>query len=178
MRDWVGGDGAAFEEIFGRYGDMVLGYMRRGYRPEEDARDLTQQTFLQLHRARRDFRGDRPLRPWLMTIARNVLRDHLRRERRRILTEGIEGVLRDRGTAADETEHLALREALAAAVERLPASLRAVVEGHWKEHRSYADLARRLGTTRAAVKVRAHRAYRALREMLADEGYGPEGRPP
>lgn len=178
MRAWAAGEEAAFEEIFARYGDFVLGYMRRGYRPKEDARDLTQQTFLQLHRARKDFRGDRPLRPWLMTIARNVLRDHLRRERRRILTDGIEGVLRDRGTAADEPERLALRDALAGAVARLPASLRAVVEGHWNEHRSYAELARRLGTTRAAVKVRAHRAYRALRKMLAEEGYGPEGRPP
>ena len=72
------GDHGAFEELFARYAALVTGYMRRGYRSEHDAQDLTQQTFLHLHRGRHDYRAGAPLRPWLMTIARNVLRDRIR----------------------------------------------------------------------------------------------------
>jgi RNA polymerase sigma-70 factor (ECF subfamily) len=176
MLAFAAGDAAAFEEIYARYAGLVLGYMRRGYRREEDVRDLAQQTFLQLHRARRDFRGDKPLRPWLMTIARNVLRDHLRREMRRPPARPLDTLLDERGAGSREPEAVALREALALAIQRLPPSLEAVVVGYWREHLPLREIARRLGTTRAAVKVRAHRAYRALRKSLEEEGYG--GRDP
>lgn len=168
MAAYVSGDGVAFEELFRRYHDLVRGHMRRGYLGEADVEDLTQQTFLQLHRARRDYRPDRPLRPWLMTIARNVKRDHLRRERRRSpITELSD---RDPGHLEAGFERVALREALGNALRQLPGSLRKVLEAYWIEHLSHAEIARRYGISRAAAKVRIHRAYRALRLHLTEHG--------
>lgn len=42
MVAYAGGDEAAFEELFRRTGGLVFGYLRRGHRPVEEARDLTQ----------------------------------------------------------------------------------------------------------------------------------------
>jgi RNA polymerase sigma-70 factor (ECF subfamily) len=171
MLAYVAGDDVAFEELFRRYHDLVRGHMRRGYLGEADVEDLTQQTFLQLHRARRDYRPDKPLRPWLMTIARNVKRDHMRRERRRPPTTE----LWDRDVSHGDAgfERVALREALRDALRRLPGSLRKVSEAYWVEHLSHAEIARRYRISRAAAKVRIHRAYRALRLHLTEYGHPP-----
>lgn len=166
MRRYVDGDASAFEAIFRRYGGLVLAIMRRGYADPVEAEDLAQQTFLQLHRARRDFRFDAPLRPWLLTIARNVKRDHLRRLQRRrpvVGLEGLEPFAEDPSAARLET-----RELVRQAIERLPASLRAVVELHWLEGLPFARVALRLGISRGAAKVRAHRAYGQLRRQVED----------
>lgn len=167
MRAYVAGDDDAFAALFARYGGRVLARMRRAV-GEAAARDLTQQTFLQLHRARNDFREDAALRPWLLTIARNVLRDHLRRVRRR--PDELPLLLDPSGTdrATDSAE---ARAAVREAVAGLPESQRVVVRRQWLEHRSHTDIARELGISRGAVKVRAHRAYRALRRVLGAQGY-------
>jgi RNA polymerase sigma-70 factor (ECF subfamily) len=169
MAAYTAGDGAAFDELFRRYVGLLRGYLRRGYLGEVDVQDLVQQVFLQLHRARRDYRPDRPLRPWLMTIARNVKRDYLRRERRR---PPLAALLGDETAGGERgADRLALREALDEALARLPGSLRRVVEAYWFEELSHAEIARRFGISRSAAKVRAHRAYRALRGILAELGY-------
>ncbi len=166
MVRYVAGDERAFEEVFRRYAPRVLGYMRRGYLTGREAEDLAQQTFLQLHRARFDYRPDRPLGPWLMTIARNVKHDFLRRIGRRGVPAGLEGL----EPASDDPggPRLEAREAVEGALAHLPASLRRVVELHWLSHLSFAEVAESLGISRSAAKVRAHRAYRALRRFLED----------
>ena len=49
----------------------------------EEANDLVQQTFLQLHRARVDFDPGQKLKPWVFTIAMNLKREYFRRKKRR-----------------------------------------------------------------------------------------------
>ena len=152
MAQYVSGSDDAFRELFRLYAPLLLGYMRRGYLGEEDARDLVQQTFLQLHRARHDFRSGAALRPWLMTIARNVKRDHFRREQRR---DPVAPLLDELGRTDARFARAELREWIARCVDRLPAALACIVRGHWFEGRTYDAIARSLGISSGAAKVRA-----------------------
>lgn len=173
MESYVAGDGHAFELLFGRYGTLVLRYMRRGYLNGADAEDLTQQVFLQFHRARFDYEPGRPLRPWLMTIARNVKRDFLRRLQRRPLVIDLapgRAPVEDMASRALES-----REAVRRAMAKLPPTLRIVVELHWQHRLRFAQIAQKLGISTSAAKVRAHRAYRALRKSLPE--FGPKRQP-
>ncbi len=167
MEAYAKGDTSAFSELFTRHGGAVFGRMQRSVGCAA-ARDLTQQTFLQLHRARRDFRIGAAFAPWLMTIAQNVLRDHLRRAAR---APGSVSLLDEPAAPSRAQSAADVRESVQAALAQLPASQREVVRGYWLEHRSYSDIARDLGITRGAVKVRAHRAYRTLRRILLAQGY-------
>lgn len=168
MRAYVAGDQDAFTELFSRFGGVVLGRMRRTV-GQSTARDLTQQTFLQFHRARRDFHDGSDVRPWLMMIARNVLRDHLRHAARR---PGGMPLLDEPVAASAPQDAAEARAAVLKAVDDLPESQRVVVRQHWLEHRSHAQIARDLGVSRGAVKVRAHRAYQTLRLVLDAQGFG------
>src|SRR5689334_12688038 len=83
MAAYVAGDTEAFRALFARHAPSLLGMMRRHVRSPDHANDLLQQTFLQLHRARLDFRPGSELRPWMYTIAMNCVREHFRRLGRR-----------------------------------------------------------------------------------------------
>jgi DNA-directed RNA polymerase specialized sigma24 family protein len=83
MAAYVAGDGAAFRVIFERYAPVLMRAMLRELYVREEANDLVQQTFLQLHRARADFDAGQKLKPWIFTIAMNLKREYFRRKKRR-----------------------------------------------------------------------------------------------
>ena len=63
MQAFAGGDSAAFGELFARWAPALLRVTHRHLGRRADAEDVVQQTFLQLHRARRDFKPGMKLRP-------------------------------------------------------------------------------------------------------------------
>lgn len=173
MAAWVQGDEAAFEHLFVRYAPLLSGLLRRQVGPDE-AGDLVQQTFLQLHRARLDFAPGARLRPWLLTIALNLGREHLRRQaRRRTGTLGdIDPAAHGAAPAGQALEGREDAARVRAALAALPQAQREVIELHWFQGLPFAQVAALLGSTAGAVKVRAHRGYQRLRGLLE----GPSGR--
>jgi len=167
MLAYAGGDQAAFRALFMRYAPQLVRVLRRQVGREADAQDLAQQTFLQLHRARRDFRPGTRLRPWVITIALNLARDLLRRRGRRpeaafddrVPEPSVEPNVPD-GESAETAARV--RRALA----DLPREQREVIELHWFEQLSFAEIAGVVGSTSGAVRVRAHRGYVTLRKTL------------
>ena len=168
MAAYLEGDDTAFRQLFERYSERLLRLMHRTMSDPEDARDLVQQTFLQLHRARADFDTDAKVRPWLYTIAMNLRRDyHRRRGRNR---EMLVDQMPVQSRAPREIEHLADAEVVRMAMAELSEKRRAVIELHWFEEFTFPEIADTLGIGKSAAKVRAHRAYKQMREFLSKKG--------
>ena len=168
MLAYVAGDHAAFRALFDRYAPILMRLTLRHLRSQELAREVVQQTFFQLHAARLDFRAGARLRPWLFTIAMNLVREHYRKRQRRKETELDEArspIALDRSPLEQEQQAARVREALA----QLPVAQREVVELHWFEDRPFAEVAQIVGASEGAVRVRAHRAYQRLKELLQEE---------
>lgn len=169
MRAYVGGDEAAFRALFARYAPIIYGMTKRHVRDEELAREITQQTFFRLHGARNDFRLDSRLRPWLLTIAMNLVREHWRVQRRR---KHVDIDIDGRAAPTPERTRMELderAELVQQALKKLPASQREVIELHWFQERPYREIADILGTSEGAVRVRAHRAYNTLKALLEED---------
>ena len=170
MARYVGGDEAALREIFERYAPRLRGLFRRHLFREDQAADLVQQTFLQLHRARKDFRAGSPLRPWLYTIALNLQRRLFRTLARKPATS-LEGEPADAGDGPSQAiERLERIAKVQAALSQISPQQREVIELHWFEGLPFAEVARVVGASLSAVKVRAHRGYKKLAVEL--EGLG------
>jgi RNA polymerase sigma-70 factor (ECF subfamily) len=168
MLSYARGDTASFREIFQRYAAMLVRLLTRYVGRVADAQDIAQQTFLQLHRARLDFRADMRLRPWVITIALNLARDHLRRRGRRTETPiDAEALVAPEVAFPSDTEDVRRRVRLA--VEKLPREQREVIELHWFEELPFHEIASVLGISAGAARVRAHRGYVSLREELGDD---------
>ncbi len=175
MTAYVDGDPSAFRELFDRYAPVLVRVMRHHLRKPEDARDLVQQTFLQLHRSRNDFREGAQLRPWLFTIAMNLKREYFRRTGRRpesaLELDGRD----DPGVAPRDHEQLEASEEVRFALGRLPEDQREVIALHWLAGIPLPEVAELVGASLSAVKVRAHRGYAAMRRVLDGDG-GNSGR--
>ncbi len=167
MAAYVAGDMNAFRALFERHAPALERVMQRDLSEREEARDLVQQAFLQLHRARLDFDPKQRLKPWLYTIALNLKREHFRRRRRR--PERPDSDEAERQPAAPRgQEQTDARRSLTWALERIPREQREVIELHWLAGLSFPELAESVGISVAAAKVRAHRGYLRLRELLGD----------
>ena len=173
MTAYLNGDQAAFAKLFGRLAPSIHGFFLRAFGSRALADDLLQTTFLKVHRARRQWQRDKKLRPWLFSIAARVRLDELRRKYSLREDTGAEAVeeaaekaqppeTTDPAVAAD------VKARVAAALERLPESQRAVVHLHRFEGLTFGEIAKILGTSEGAVKLRAFRAYGELREQLGD----------
>jgi RNA polymerase sigma-70 factor (ECF subfamily) len=165
MLAYARGDEAALRELFQRYAPILLRLVLRQVGRNADAQDVVQQTFLQLHRARRDFRADMRLRPWLVTIALNLARDLLRRRGRRpehVLDEETLPVV----TPADDGD---VARRVRAALRALPREQREVIELHWFDQLPFNEIAAIVGASAGTVRVRAHRGYVALRKSLEQD---------
>lgn len=176
MARYQAGDAQAFRQLYERYAGRLSGLMRRSLFRKEEAADLVQQTFLQLHRARHDFRDGAQLRPWLFTIALNLKRKHFRTLSRRPTSELGEHDPQGGDERPDRPlERAENVSAVRAALAELPEGTREVIELHWFEGLPFAEVAEVVGASLSAVKVRAHRGYKKLRVLLEDRNQADGG---
>lgn len=170
MERYAAGDDAAFAAVYDKIAPRLYGYLLRQTRERARAEDLVQQTMLHIHRARTRFIPGAEVTPWAFAIARRLLLDGLRRAKREVApSEEDPDSAQASGDAADDmvqARELAARITLVLA--KLPESQRVAFELLKQEGLTVAEAAEVLGTTAAAVKLRAHRAYEALRVALGD----------
>jgi DNA-directed RNA polymerase specialized sigma24 family protein len=150
-------DPGAFRELYDRYADRILAYHHRRCRDEDAAHELTAETFAQVWLVRRRFRDecDGSAAPWLFGIARNVLLVSVRRRalearaRERLGMQIAPVSVSPQETWLEELDDDDLPEAV---------KLRVLDE------LGYDEIARELGTTPGAARVRVHRGLAALRK--------------
>jgi RNA polymerase sigma-70 factor (ECF subfamily) len=177
LGEFLGGDDAAFEELWRRHHATVHALVRRYARTPEDARDLTQRAFLRAvgaaRRAVRQVRAEEfPFRPWLLRIAANLGKNHLRDEARWRLAPV--SALEDAADgAAPADELLARREReqrVRTAVLRLPRRQREVLTLRIDAGLAFAEVARTLGIAEGNARVHFHHAVRRLAELVRGAG--------
>ena len=158
-------DPEAFGELYSRHVAAVHGWHAR--RIPWAAADLTAETFAQAWLARRRFRDRREgtALPWLLGIARNVLRETARRDR--IATHARERLGLPLDLAGNEgfddvDERLSPQRALARALAGLPAHERDALELRVVDELPYDEVAARLDIRPAAARLRVSRALRRL----------------
>jgi len=179
MAAYVAGDRLAFGRLFDQLAPRLHAFFVRSFRDRSVADELTQETFLRIHRGRSQFRTDLKLRPWVFTIASNVRKDELRRRYRVKEDCDEEGLARAEAKLAFETAAQTPDEgsdrlsALSAALGQLPESQRVILQLHRFEGLSFREVASILGTTEVAARGRAFRAYEQLRKALAPKASPP-----
>jgi RNA polymerase sigma factor (sigma-70 family) len=159
-----------FEELFNAHYWAVRGYVLRRS-PVAAAEDVVAETFLVAWR-RLEVIGEDPL-PWLLGVARRVLANQQRAERRRgALTARLQGLFP--GQAPEWEPPQAMSDELAAAMVSLsPQEREALLLVAW-EGLEPARAARAAGCSAAAFRARLHRGRRHVSAALADTAIAPK----
>jgi RNA polymerase sigma-70 factor (ECF subfamily) len=165
------GDRAAFTALIERYQGLVYGYLRARVLQASDADDLAQEVFLRSYSARARFDSSAMVGPWLIGIARNLLREHARKTRRRrevawteICLELEEHTSRQQGQVDEMASHLP------ACLESLGESARQAIELFYRGKMRLAEIGARLRRSEGAAKVLMFRARQALKACLEGKG--------
>lgn len=173
-------DADAFDTLVNRYSSDVYALLIRLTGDNEEAADLTQETFLRALRSIGDFRGDASLKTWLFRIAINESRNRFRwwKRRRRDQILSLDARVGDSETQVWETlpdrsispEDEALRReqsaALIAGIGSVKAMHREVIVLCDIEGLTYEECAAALGTNVGTVKSRLSRGRDELRRKL------------
>ncbi|OHB56225.1 MAG: hypothetical protein A2Y07_10130 [Planctomycetes bacterium GWF2_50_10] len=169
---YIAGEEAAFTEIVERYKNALYAFLRRFLNRQDLVEDAFQETFLQLYSSRESFDVDRPLRPWLFTIAANKARDALRKQQRQATTSigtmsepdevSIDDVLNTLSsydiTPLDEINKDETAARVREIIASMPDNLREILILAYFDQFSYKQMADMLGIPIGTVKSRLHTA--------------------
>lgn len=167
------GDERCFAEIVARYQDRIVNLVFRFLRDWDLALDVAQEAFLRILQRSTTFRPDGNARSWILAVAVNLARDHLRTRKHRILSiqrpEDLERPV-GRSHAATPVEVLQREELKAqvwCVIGELAEEPRTLLLLRDFEGLSYEELTEVLGCELGTVKSRLHRARRQFAELFA-----------
>ena len=153
-----------WQELAGRYGDLVRRVVRTIVRDEAQALDVSQDALLKIAKTVRE-----PSDPdaWVITVARNAARDAIRRKTRRREVKIENDIVDERrpeaGLLQDES-----RERVARALEALPPAARNVLLLKFRDGRSGPEIAARLNVSLEAAWQQVSRAMKLLKTQLTE----------
>lgn len=169
------GDVHAFETLFRKYQSYVYNVSLGMLSNSEDAADVTQETFLRLHRSLDSFRGDSTFATWLYRVAVNLCITEIRR-RGRNKVQFLEEIAHDEtGEYNDEVgpgpeESIELddeRRVVQQVLRTLPADYRAIMVLRHFQQLAYEEIAEVLNLSLSQVKTRLFRARKMFKDRFA-----------
>jgi RNA polymerase sigma-70 factor (ECF subfamily) len=166
------GDRRAVEEVYVAHHAAIRRFAQRLVGDEASAEDIVHEAFLALPRAIRSFRGEGTLRAFLIGVAINHSRRHIRSAiNRRRATERLSDREQLAPRSIDGTEELVrmrLASALVGALDQLPLDQRVVFVLCEVEQRTSVEVSAIVGAPEGTVRTRLFHAKRKLRELLED----------
>jgi RNA polymerase sigma factor (sigma-70 family) len=166
----VADPGSRFEEIYDGYSGLILAYASRRTANADDAADVLAETYMVAWRRINEVPPGEDARPWLYGVARLVLANHHRGQRRR---QGLDDRLA--ANVSDLIADAALEvgvdhSAVAAAFAELAESDRELLTLVGWDQLDRDEIAVIIGSTRAVVRLRLHRARRRFDIALNNRG--------
>ncbi len=165
-----------FQDVYKAFNERIRRYVARLI-GEADSEDVTQEVFLKVNAALKDFRGESSLSTWIYRIATNAAMDHLRISnalRQVDDSHSAEDSLNKEEIAADlsapavdtQLVRKEMNECIRGIVEGLPENYRTVLTLSDLEEMTNQEIAEVLDISLEAVKIRLHRARARLKKEL------------
>jgi len=169
------GDEQAMTQLIAVHAGPVHGFILSLIGDRTIVEDIAQETFLRAFLSIKKYEHRAPFRSWLFRIALNLCRDHLRKRKvRTIVSSFQQNIHKEEETEFPDPQPDVLqqvvqkeqRQALYAALQQLPESLRKVIVLRDLQEYSYEEIAQLLQWRMGTVKSRLFRARKALADLL------------
>ena len=157
-------DQNAFQTFFYIYKNRLYYYFYKLLENQEDAEELTMETFFRIYRNAGTFRGESKVSSWVFGIARRVCLEHLKEKNKSIKTlELYEGDAVSEGSPINEDVELVRK-----AIEKLAPYEREVLFLAYYEELPYEDIAKVLDIPVGTVKSRVFNAKAKLKRIIEE----------
>src|SRR5450432_1755534 len=163
------GDRQAFDQLYRRYSPRIRGFARSIVRAPEDADEVVVDTMAAVWRTARHYRAGAQVSTWILGIARNKAVDVVRAQGRAPVTHALDAAAQIADPSpgpADAAVQAVRRMAVGAALARLNAEHREVLNLAFYEDLPYREISRRLGIPSNTVKSRVYYAKQQLARYI------------
>ena len=167
VHEILSGDVNSYALLMNRYQKPIYNLMLRMTRSEQDAVDLTQETFMRAYEKLEKFNPSAPFFPWLYTMGLNLARDFLRRAKRSPIAfyESELSFKIEIGQDDKPADQIEVQDVLEK-LQTLPVDYREALLLRFHEGLSVSEVANSLGLSLSAAKMRIHRGLLKLRQLL------------
>lgn len=165
VRAVVAGNASAFRSLVERWQGPLFNLAYRFCRDRSQAADMAQEAFLKIFRTLPSFREESAFSTWMMSVATNVFRSHLRRSLPQLVA--LDTVLElPLALESGAFERTSREETVRRAVQALPAKYREAVVLFYFHEMDVKKAADTLGIPPGTLKARLHRARGLLERRL------------
>ena len=167
VRRCLRGEGAAVQTLVDRFHTEVFAVCMRLLSHRHDAEDVTQEVFLRVFRSLRRWDQERPLKPWIMSIAINRCRTWMTQRARR---PELVDYLHETAAGPPEDDSAELRREIDAAIQELRSDYRTVFVLFHQQGQPYDEIAAVMDRPVGTIKTWLHRARLEVLERLRRRG--------
>lgn len=169
VRQFKNGEISGYNEIVRKYQQQVYWIIRRIIQDHDETDDITQEVFIKVYTALKDFREESNLFTWLYRIATNFALNHVKKIKVKstvsleLVTEQIESKDKQTDEILDEDRK---RKILEAAIETLPPQQRAVFNMRYYDELPYDEISDMLGKSVGGIKANYFHAVKKIGEYV------------
>lgn len=169
IRQFKNGDVKGYNEIVRKYQQQVYWVIRKIVQDHDETDDITQEVFIKVYSALKDFREESNLFTWLYRIATNYAINHTKKVKVRN-TVSVEVIMEPIESGDKRTDELldeeSRRKVLEEAIETLPAQQRAVFNMRYYDELQYSEIAEMLGKSEGGIKANYFHAVKKIGEYV------------
>ncbi|MGB2696244.1 MAG: sigma-70 family RNA polymerase sigma factor [Candidatus Zixiibacteriota bacterium] len=169
VRRFQKGEEKAFNELVSRYKQRIFDMILKMVRNKEDAKDLSQETFVKVYYGLKNFRSESSFFTWITRIALNLCINFQKREKFRNFVSffDLKKPILIENSSSPDVEKDELMQAIDQAVLSLPSKQRGVFVLRYYQKLPYLKIAEILGKSEGGIKSNYFHAVNKLKKMLA-----------
>lgn len=172
------GDSRAFDILVERYKNRLFAYLLRMLSDRDKAEEIAQETFVRAYMNADKYKPIAKFSTWLYTIGTNLVRNHIRKMKRRPGTwslwhegDGQDGQWMEIEDSSQDSEQLAdqsaLQQLIHQAIQKIPAKYRSAFVLREMEQLSYDEIAATTGIKLGTVRSRINRGRKYFKDAIA-----------
>jgi len=169
IRQFKNGDIRGYNEIVRKYQRQVYWIIRKIVQDHDETDDITQEVFIKVHSALKDFREESNLFTWLYRIATNFALNHVKKVKVKntVSLEVVTEQFEDTEQLADELiDEERKSKILEKAIETLPPQQRAVFNMRYYDELPYEEISQVLGKSVGGIKANYFHAVKKIGEYV------------
>ena len=168
ITQFLKGDEKALELLIQKYLKPIYGYVFKFVQNQQDAEDLTQETFLKMWRNLKKFKKEKNFKSWLFTIAKNTCFDFLRKKKKNLALnlENLEIIADFAPSFLEELEKENWTEKIKREMEKLPFKMQKVLDLYYNFGLNFREISEILKEPVNTIKSRHNRAIYKLKKSI------------
>lgn len=164
FRQGLAGDQSAYAEFLTSITSLLRRLVGRRL-ANSDVEDVVQEVLISIHKARHTYDGERPIMPWLVSIVRFRITDHLRKHYAQMRHQTVD--IKDfENILADVTIEAGVNESIVELLADVPSKQQQILTMMHVEGYTAKEVGKQLDMNESAVKVAAHRAIKKIRKKF------------